>query len=74
MVSLDLTPGRGGGKVRNDKKQAENDEDSNNGNKRLTGTNAMHASSEYTGAFRSILDLRVHVCRSMCRSRVSLHV
>ena len=43
---------------RNDEKQAENDEDSNNGNKRLTGTNAdvvsMHASSEYTGAFRSI--------------------
>ena len=32
---------------RNDEKQAENDEDSNNGNKRLTGTNAdvvsMHA-------------------------------
>ena len=35
---------------RNDEKQAENDEDSNNGNKRLTGTNAdvvsMHASIE----------------------------
>ena len=57
--------------IRNDKKQ-ENDEDSNNGNKRLTGTNAdvvdAHASSsEYTGAFRSI-----HVDLYTCR--VSLHV
>ena len=46
---------RGRGKVTEETMEKAS-EDSNNGNKRLTGTNAdvVDASSEYTGAFWSI--------------------